>query len=173
MNYLNYKGFGSLYPVTTFDGIGVLSGSALTSRCAVPRYSVLRLIEKYQYRGYKFYTRGEAVVHPDIQRGPTALSNGRMLDTGKALHCHEYRGSEDGKCFTISFDTLERPYEVGVSLHDSKWRVGWRLGGIHGQRWYRYKGTTFDSVTGEIDKPARYFDDSDFDDDDYVPAVEH
>lgn len=172
MNYLTANGFCSLYPTLTFDDIGLMTASALSTYSAIPRAPVLVLLEKYQQRGYRFFTRGEAILRSEFGRGPTAISMGTRQDEGSSFRCHEFRGLRDGKVFTMSFDTKDHPYRLGVDLHNSRWSVGWRIGGIWGRRCYRYKGSVFDRITGQIDSPGRYFDDSDFDDDDYIPLDE-
>ncbi|KAJ3559443.1 hypothetical protein NM688_g343 [Phlebia brevispora] len=56
MNYISAKGFCCAYPSLTLRRIGVIN-PVVQDRELLPRHFVDALIQKYQARGYQFYTR--------------------------------------------------------------------------------------------------------------------
>lgn len=150
MNYLVADGFCSLYPKQTFSGVGLLAPISL-SAISLPDYPIASVLRKYQARGYRFVTNRESVIEILVDNDvPPVTYDPEFRIDRSASRSSVPRGTEDGRCLTVSFGTRHVPYRTGATLHDDEWRVGWCLGGV----WdtdtdvWSSKVFTFNPVTG-------------------------
>lgn len=136
MNYLSARGFACAYPLTTFIGVGILSTLVLDHE-SNPRKPFVKAIVKYGDRGYTFITQSVPLGEPCSHQTASCATL--------------RRGFNDDKCFTVTFDTSETPYQIGGCVTPSSvHKVGWKLGGgLHGtENVISTNSRTFNAITG-------------------------
>lgn len=116
MNYMTSRGFCSLYPQLTFARVGLMTPAVLSTRASIPRFTALRLIDKYLTRGFKLFTRAQAITTENHGNVYIAGNDAVHVDDGSSYRCHEFRGSEDEHCFTVTFDTEDKPFKVRTPI---------------------------------------------------------
>lgn len=143
MNYLTPDGFCCAYPEYTLNGMGVLNPLAV-NRHGIARSTVRHLIDKYIARGYAFV--------------PRALADGQSC-AHDTIGCPLLRrGFDDAYCYSMWFDTTDTAFSFsGAILPSQVHKVGWRLGGKHGDDLFeKPTARVFDAVTGNLESKKLY-----------------
>ena len=149
MSFLTSEGFCSLYPATTFEGIGYIV-PLYVNGVPAPRHPAAHAIASWHQRGYTFVSRWAGLLNDPSWGSSSPINRDEnYIGPDGCMHPDKERGSEDNTCFTFTFGDDDTPYKLGPSIYTTKWRVGWNFGGAWEGVMHPGTAFTFDCATGE------------------------
>ena len=115
-----------------------------------PRHPASRAIAKWHQRGYIFMSRWVGRADDPAWGGPCPITHDEAyIGPDGCMHPDKERGSADNICFTLTYGTIGKPYNVGGSVFTSPWRVGWNFGGAWEGTLRHGTAFTFNCTTGQ------------------------